>query len=258
MMKLSGRNQPLYPHYSILEALSLIKRLGFDGIEICLEVDELAPSQLTQEMTGDIRQRVDALKLTPVSAGYHTDYIYDDHLFEETKTAIRLTPLLGTNMLIFSGTAERSGDETEWQRMVEHTRELVAIAEDNDVLLAQEFEPGFIVGTTADLLRLFSEIPSPNLAANLDLGHVFLCDNDPLDSIRQLGSKILHCHIENMRTGVHDHLLPQEGDMALGTYLSVLKQIGFEGALSLDLYKYDYQAEAPGAIAFLRGLLSEL
>jgi sugar phosphate isomerase/epimerase len=61
-----------------------------------------------------------------------------------------------------------------------------------------------------------------------------------------------------MAQGVHDHLLPQEGDMDLSLYLRALHGVGYEGPLSLDLYKYEYEVVAPQAIAYLRGLLQNL
>jgi sugar phosphate isomerase/epimerase len=79
-----------------------------------------------------------------------------------------------------------------------------------------------------------------------------------MEAIAQLGSKIVHCHVENMCAGVHDHLLPQEGDMDLGVYLQALADVGFQGGLALDLYKYDYEAIAPKAIEYLRGLIGSL
>jgi sugar phosphate isomerase/epimerase len=139
----------------------------------------------------------------------------------------------------------------------QRTRLLVEAAEACGVTLANEFEPGFVIGSTMELLRLFKALPSPNLGANLDLGHAFICDPDPLESIRQLGSKIVHCHVENMPRGVHDHLLPQEGDLDLKTCLEVLAQVGFEGGLALDLYKYDYEAVAPEALQYLHSILPD-
>jgi sugar phosphate isomerase/epimerase len=253
-MKFSGRTQPLYPHYSILQALEKIKTLGFDGVEICLEIDEIAPDVLTNELVETIWAKVEQLNLKPHVVGYHKDYIYDDSEFQKTQTAIRLTPAFGTNILIFSGTSKRNGDSGEWKRMIQRTQTLVRIAEDHHVVLAQEFEPGFIVGSTQDLLNLFDEIPSPHLAANLDLGHVFLCDPDPLNSIRQLGPKIVHGHVENMAKGIHRHLLPQEGDINLQDYLSVLQTTGFTGSLALDLYDYDYAAQSMEALTYLRSI----
>ena len=258
-MKLLGRTQSL-SRYSIGECLSVIKRLGFDGVELCLENPDLAPGLLTPELAGAVRAQVAALGLKPHSVSYHKDYIYDDAEFELTRQAIRWTPLFDTDLFVLSGAGRRSGDggsETrpEWDRMVRRTAELVSIAQAQGVVLALEFEPGFVVGSTADLLRLFEAIPSPHLAANLDLGHVFLCDPDPLQAIRQVGAMVVHGHIENMRAGVHDHLIPREGDMDLGAYLAALADAGFAGGLALDLYKYDYEAVAGDAVAYLRRLL---
>ncbi len=249
-MMIFGRTQPL-AHYPILDCLPVLQRLGFDGVELCMENDDLSPAVVTPRFAAEVGARATAL-FSAHSVGYHKDYIYDDGFFELTKRAIALTPDFGADILVFSGTHKRAGDAAEWQRMIERTRVLVDVAADYGVTLAQEFEPGFIVGSTADLLRLFDEIPSPYLAANLDVGHVFLCDPDPLDAIRQIGDKIVHGHVENMARGVHDHLLPTEGDMDLGAYIRALVEVGFSGGLALDLYKYDYEAIAPGAIAYLR------
>ena len=258
-MKLLGRTQPL-SRYPIGECLSVIRRLGFDGVELCLENPDLAPGLLTPELVGAVRAQVAALGLQPHSVSYHKDYIYDDAEFELTRQAIRWTPLFSTDLFVLSGSRRRSGDDgsetrPEWDRMVRRTAELVEIAQAQGVVLALEFEPGFVVGSTADLLRLFEAIPSSHLAANLDLGHVFLCDPDPLGAIRQVGPKVVHGHIENMRAGVHDHLIPQEGDMDLAAYLAALADAGFKGGLALDLYKYDYEAVAGEAVAYLRGLI---
>ena len=255
-MKILGRTQPL-AQYPILDCLDVVRRLGFDGVEICLENPDLDPERLSPARVSAVRGRVAELGLSPHSVSYHKDYIYDDASFELTKQAIARTPQFGAQVFVFAGGPKRAGDEAEWRRMIGRTRELAAIAEERGVVLAEEFEPGFVVGSTAELERLFDDIPSPNLAANLDLGHAFLCDPDPLDSIRRLGraGKIVHCHVENMRAGVHAHLLPHEGDMDLGAYLRALSEVGYAGGLALDLYLHDYEAAAPAAIAYLRAAM---
>ncbi len=256
MIKILGRTQPL-SRCSIFEALTKIRRLGFDGVEICLENPDLAPERLSESLARQAAATVADLELSPCSVSYHQDYIHDDRLFAETCQAIRLTPEFGAHIFVFSGSPWRSAQKPqEWARMIERTRELVRLAEQVQVVLALEFEPGFIVGSTQDLHQLFAEIPSPCLQANLDLGHVFLCDPDPLAAIASLQDKIAHGHIENMGAGVHRHLLPQEGDMDLRRYLAALTAIGYDGGLALDLYEQDYEAVAPAAIAYLKGLLA--
>jgi sugar phosphate isomerase/epimerase len=242
--------------YPLLESLDVIKRLGFDGVELCVEREDWSLHDLGSLRTDALRERIAELGLAPHSFSLHGDYVYDDHHFQLTQEAIEMTPRLGTDVFVFSGAKRRSGDREEWGRMVERTRELVAVAAGCGVVLANEFEPDFIVNSTERLLQLFDDIPSPHLAANLDLGHVFLDDPEPLQSIRLLGAKIVHVHIENMAAGVHDHLLPQEGDMDLKAYLLALDGVGFRGGMALDIYKYDYEAVAPDALAYIRGLSS--
>jgi len=244
--------------YSILDSLPVIKQLGFDGVEICVERKDWSLIELDKMPADAIRERIAQLNLAPHSFSFHQDYIYDDHIFELTQKAIKMTPRFGTNIFIFSGAKKKTGDTAEWNRMIERTRTMVEIAADHGVILAEEFEPGFVVGTTAELLRQFDEIPSPHLAANVDLGHIFICDPDPLQAIAQIGGKIVHCHISGMPAGQHDHLIPQEGDMDLSLYLRALRSTGFDGALALDLYKYNYEAVSKEAVDYLHQLLAQM
>ncbi len=245
-----GRTQPLADR-PILEALTLLRDLGFDGVELCLEHPDLAPPVLTASLAQHVGAHVQTLGLG-CSVSYHCDYIHSDALLEQTLSAIRLTPAFGADRFVFAGAPPQSGADAEWERMVSRTRELVQAAEAAGVTLAQEFEPGFIVGCTADLHRLFAAIPSPRLQANLDLGHVFLCDPDPMAAIAGLRGRIVHGHIENMARGVHCHLPPWRGDMDLPAYLQALVDIDFDGPLALDLYNEDYAAVSPRALRTLR------
>ncbi len=61
-----------------------------------------------------------------------------------------------------------------------------------------------------------------------------------------------------MAKGVHNHLVPWEGDMDLKAYLTKLKEIGFDGNASLDVYQYDYEAVAEESVAYLKQVLSEI
>ena len=255
-MHISARTQMLHC-YTVLESLDVIKKLGFDGVEIgYLRMDWSMIAQSDMPVTA-IRQRLEQLDLGPNAVSMHADYIFDDAILARIKETIPVVRDFGTNILITNGAKKRTGDAAEWQLMIDRTRELVKVAEAHNVMLAIEFEPDFIVGSTADLLRLFNEVPSPNLAANLDLGHVFLCDPDPLDAIAQVGGKIVHCHIEDMPAGKHDHRLPGEGDMDLAAIIRAVRATGFNGAMALDLYAYDYEAIAKNTVAYLHKLIDQ-
>ena len=102
-MKILGRTQSL-SQYPILECLEVIKRLGFDGVEICLEHPDLAPETLTSTLARQVAAKVQEIDLSPHSVSYHKNYIYDDKLkneylllkkrYPDSKFIIFITPVI--------------------------------------------------------------------------------------------------------------------------------------------------------------------
>jgi sugar phosphate isomerase/epimerase len=252
---ISGRTQPL-SHLPWEQALTQLAALGFGGVEVCLENPDLDPALLDVALARRVREALHGAGFRRWSVSYHKDLI-DDRYYAETVKVLQLVPLLGSDVLVIGTPHLQTAWPDAWERLVTRLRSLAALAADVGVTLAEEAEPGFVVGSTADALRLIDEVGSPHLGVNLDLGHAFLCDPDPLAAIAQAGERIAHVHVENMNRGVHDHQLPWEGDMDLAAYLAALRAAGFEGIAALDLYRHDYAAVAPRAIAYLERLLQE-
>lgn len=239
-------------------ALERMRRLGFDGAEICLEDSSfsLRKELFDRANLEEAAAAAQSLELDCWSFSYHGDYIRDDAVFDCTLQAIRLTPALNTDIFVFSGgCSDKNADhEAERRILIERTAVLTKEAEACGVRLALETEPGFICGTTTDLLDLMDAVDSPALCCNADLGHIFLCDSNPIEAIATLGKRIIHCHVEDMRRGVHDHLVPGRGDIDLAAYLDALERIDFTGPAALDLYGYDYESVVPEAIGYLHML----
>jgi L-ribulose-5-phosphate 3-epimerase len=61
-------------------------------------------------------------------------------------------------------------------------------------------------------------------------------------------------HIEDMRTGVHDHLMFGEGEIDFPPVFSALRQAGYTGGLHVELSRHSHDAveTARRALAFLR------
>lgn len=252
MIKFSGRTQPL-EEYGSFEAIRMLGEMGFDGVEICLENADVHPSMMDAALMEKLGIHTLDMGLKTWVISWHKTYIDDDTAFIQLQKLIPLVPLSGNNILII-GDASAKNTRDEWTKMSQRTKLLSKIAEDNGIILAKEPEPNFIVGTSEDMIRLIKEIGSPNLKCNLDLGHVFLCDDNPKASIMGLGNNIVHGHIENMAKGIHKHLLPWDGDMDLSFYLKYLAEAGFEGSLALDLYGLDYKSAAPQCLEFFRNI----
>ena len=259
-MLIAGRNQVL-DHMSLEDGFGALKDADADAVELCVEHPAMSPDTLLTPSGAKLARRIGKMVtdagLKASAVGWHCEYVTNEANFNQLKKLVPLTHEFGTDVFITSGVG-RGEAPNKAELLVQRTRELCTIAEGCGVRLAIEYEPNFIVGDTASLLRLCDDVGSDALAANLDLGHVFLIEADPLGAIRRLGARTAHCHVEGMATGVHKHLLPWEGDLDLGEYLAVLAEVGFEGALALDLHKADYAAAAPACFSYLRGVLDKV
>lgn len=230
-----------------------IAEAGFEGVELCLEGRDFAPLDLSDAQFAQALARIESHALQWNSLSFHQDYIHDDELLDKTIAAIPMAAQIDSRVFVISGGRLQDRGE-DWTRLVERTRALANAAEEAGVKLALESEPGFVVDSTVRLLALIDEVGSDALGANLDLGHAFLQDPDPVDAIRALGDRVFHCHVEDMGTGVHKHLVPGQGDMDLPALFRALHEIGFEGGLALDLYGVDYVAVAEQCLPMLKGL----
>ncbi len=252
-MYLAGRNQVL-DELSLSDGFRELKAAGADAVELCHEHPAMSAAEMDAPEAARIKDGLDEAELRASAAGWHCDFVDDDDAFAAMADLIRLTPRYGTDLFIISGAY---GTDTDlWEPMVERTRRLGEAAADCGVRLACEYEPGFLIADADALMRLCEEVDSPALGANLDLGHAFLQEAEPLETVRRLGELLLHCHVEGMARGVHKHLPPWEGDLDVAAYLEALAGAGYDGALALDLYDVDYLEVAPRCFAYLRGLLS--
>jgi len=247
--------------YPFEECFGVARKLGFDGVEIGLADSKwnVRTELLDKGYLHHLRDVLREMDIQGYSVSFHSDYIYNDERYEYLKKAVHVARELSSGILIFSTTRKKTGDREEWDYFLARTRELVRIAEDSGVTLANEPEPDFIVGNVEELIRMFDDIPSDNLACNMDLGHAFLCEADPFESIKKVGKKIVHGHIENMKKGIHSHIMPHMGgDMNLADYLKALKETGFDGGIALDVYTPEYEEHAADAVAYIRKLLDSI
>ncbi len=247
-------------HCSTDQCVAQLKELGFDGIELCfIQHDfKFRPDMVEPFFAEHTKAFCDKIGMPIESMSYHGDYIFNQQTYLNIQKAIVATPLYGVDILIIAGAAKRIEHDAavDWALFVEHMKVLLQIALQHDVYLAMEYEPGMVCGTTAEFFQLIEDLHSPELVArlkvNLDIGHLFLCEPDPMAAIERLKGYIIHGQVENMRRGVHRHLPPHIGDMDIGVYLKAAANGGVDGAFALDLYQDDYAAVSPAALAFLR------
>jgi len=248
-----------FHQWPIGEALDLLGRLGYDGIEICLEHPDCRPEKLTAPEARRLAERCTGAGLEVASVSYHADAEEPRLRRENTRRALDFLPAFGTEVFIINGRRAEPGAEADrLAELEELLGELLPRAAELGVCVAVEPEPGLAVSSSADMKALLDRTDSPQLAVNLDVGHAFLTDPDVCESIRLLGPAIAHTHFEGMPAGVHRHLLPGDGDIDLVAVCRALEGIGYSGYCTIDLFNIaDSLAQwAASALARMRDLMA--
>lgn len=228
----------------LAQAFKALGQAGYDSVEICLEHPELAPATLTAKTAARIREAVIKTGLGIHSVSFHGDSLPWPHRAAGQQAALTAARWFETRTVVVNTPGSDEG--LDWDALRRHFAALASLAADAGVTVAVEPEPGLMISSVADVLRLLDEVPSPSLAVNLDIGHAFLTEGDLLAAIASLAGKIAHVHFEDVPVNEHRHLLPGQGDVPLADVIVALWDAGFRGVLTLDLFgPYD----APLAIA---------
>ena len=116
-------------------------------------------------------------------------------------------------------------------RLVAGLREVLDYAAAKNVLIAFEPEPGMFIDTMSAFEELLGRIDAPNLRLTLDIGHLQCQGELPIpDVIRRWASRLANVHIEDMRRGVHEHLMFGEGEIDFPPVLRALAEVGYPAA----------------------------
>lgn len=247
-----------YLNHSFADTCERLAGIGYRGVEIMADVPHAWPAYLLPEHKRAIRAALDANKLSIANVNafmmhavndhrqkyWHPSWIEPDRSYRQvridhTKRALTLAKELGAPCI----TTEPGGplEGRPWGEMlnlfVEMLKPVVEHAEKEQVLLLVEPEPDLLIETADQYLEFASKISSPYLGLNFDIGHSYCVKDDPADTVRRLAQLIRHVHLEDIAaTRVHHHLIPGEGAIDFGATLTALKEVGYTGWVTIELY----------------------
>ncbi len=131
----------------------------------------------------------------------------------------------------------------QWQTGVRNVRELGQYAADLGLQIALELEPFklSLVNNVDSMVRFLDEVNHPAVKANIDVSHLQL-SGTPAPELRRLKGKAIHVHLSDCDGKVHGDLPPGRGVVDFGPYLREIKDLGIDGAVSIEL-EYSPQPE---------------
>ncbi len=256
-----GYNTNGLAHHQPLEALQLLADTGFKGVAITVDHHWLSPKDENRfEQMGRIKQFLEHSEMVSViETGAR--FLLDPHRkhwptlmhadadsekrIDYLKYCIDLAVDLGSRCVsIWSGAKpEGLSFQEAMDALVRNLSQVLDYAEERKMDIGFEPEPGMLIDTTGRFQRLLHLVDSPRLKITLDIGHLFCLSEVPIgEFIERWQDRLINVHIEDMRAGVHEHLMFGEGQIHFPPVVETLFTVGYEGPVNIELSRHSHNA----------------
>lgn len=271
-----------YLRFDVCESLERIAALGYAGAELMADAPHLWPADTSHGLIAKVRETLDRLGLVisnvnafmmnriadPRHPYWHPSWIESDpakrHIrADHTRAALTMARDLGAPHIttepggpLEPGMPFRAGLD----RFVEELKPVVGHAERVAVPLLVEPEPGLLIERFDQYVELHTRIDSPFLGLNFDVGHAYCVRQEPVEWIPRMAPYTRHYHIEDIAaTRRHLHLVPGEGAIDFGATLGAIRDSGYQGWVTVELYPYVDDPDDAGrrAKAHLEGIAAD-
>lgn len=124
----------------------------------------------------------------------------------------------------------------QWRLGVESCRRLGDYAASLGVQIALELEPFplSLLNSVDSMARFIDDCDHEAVRANIDVSHLHLARVAP-EELRRLRGKAIHVHISDCDGRKHGDLPPGRGVVPFLPYLREIKDLGIDGAMSIEL-----------------------
>ena len=227
----------------LLKGLEQTKEIGFDSVDIFQ--DPLDPG--ADERIPAIREKCEEIDLPIISVvGVSVGLIDFNPSVQEfhlarCKRYLDMAEQLGAkNYLLVIGEyiwqKEVIPPEEQWKWGAEHCRTLGEYATERDLEIVLELEPFdmALVNNLSEMGRFLTDVDVPAVKANIDISHMLLSDSKP-EELASLRGRAGHVHISDCDGEVHGDFPPGDGVVDFPPYLQAIKDLEFDGAISLEL-----------------------
>jgi len=240
----------------IMDKIKIAAEAGYTGIELWHdEIDDyLQGGGALSDLRKMLEDRGLAVPTTIYLAGWF-ETTGDEYLrgLDECKRRMEQSVTLGAPYII----AGPPGGTADYAVGAAHYRELLAIGREIGVLPAMEFL-GFVeqLNTVEDALDVMTRADDENATTVVDPFHIFRGGGSVESLVKLADRQIAVSHFNDVpaspaRELQHDkdRVMPGEGEFDLHRYVDLLRQIGYNRFLSLELFREDLWLEDPLEVA---------
>ena len=233
-MKL-GANSVLFGGFDMETAFRCVKAAGYDGIEVS------AIAGMSEHLVID-RWRECAPEVKRLAAQYELELLameqpnQDPDVMEQ---AMQAAVEIGIPV-INCGPGGKSDDEASLAERIDSLGRLSDRAEHYGVTLCVKAHVGAAIYNTPTTLRALEAITSPAFGLDMDPSHIHRANEDPVEALSKVVSRIKHVHIRDCKGRQQGPGKPEDqangrGDINLLGYIRVLHESGYTGPVDLEV-----------------------
>ena len=247
-----------FKKHSLVETINVLSEIGYTGIEILCDIPHAYPKTQSDSDISEIRQLISRLdvRLSNLNAftffaignTYHPSWIESDPSYrklrvDHTIDCIKLARKLGAkNISTEPGGPIMNNELSQDQSLKlfeDGINQVLNTAEKENVTILIEPEPDLLIENSDQFIHFIKNFDSESVGLNLDIGHFFCVGEDPSKVIPKLSEYIRHVHLEDISADRrHNHLILGEGAIDISSALKSLKDIGYDGFITVELYPY--------------------
>ncbi len=233
-MKL-GANSVLFGGYDMETAFKQIALAGYDGIEIS------AIEGMSQHLVLDRWQEI-APTIKQLAQTYNLQLLAMEQPSRDLakmEKAMQAAVEIGIP-IVNCGPGGQTDDPSTLQHTLDELGTLATMAEKYGITLCVKAHVGAAVYNTPTTLKVMEAITSPNFGIDMDPSHIYRANENPVEAIAAVISRVKHVHIRDCKGRQQGPGKPEmqangRGDIDLVGYIRVLHENGYNGPLNLEI-----------------------
>ncbi|EIJ78113.1 Sugar phosphate isomerase/epimerase [Bacillus methanolicus PB1] len=260
------------PSYPLEEVINRLSSFGYNGIEIGCASPHAWPDYLSKERRQEIsnllkQKNLKVAAMLPAPGGgpgmNPSSALIEERKFtiDHYKKVIQLAYdwECPTVMWLAGWAAFGTTQQDAWNRSLEGLVEVGKYAQELGITMVVEPTPADsnLIETADDALMLAEQTGLSNVKVMFDTFHALYRNEVPSDYVYRMADKLHHVHISD-----NDRLPPGQGRGDFDSVLRALKEINYDGYLSMEVGFHTRQSEpdwyAKTSIEYLRAKVNEI
>lgn len=262
-------------NYSIQDAVAILTKAGFDGIDIWGGRPHVYRNDYSEKELLELRKMIEQKNMVipsfmpaffryPHSLSSPNDLVRQESIDYMFRCADNANTLGAELLLVVPGRSLfGQGIEDAFHRLLDSINQVCAYCEQYELKLGVETANQAVtdlVFSHQDALKIINKLDHPSLGVVLDTGHLHLNKEDLVEVMDNTGHLILQFHV-NDNDGQHQqNLIPGDGTFNFRNFISVINDHNYSGFLSVELgwdYTIDPEPALRKSIERLRDMLNQ-